>query len=727
MAEYGGSPSAPGKPREVSPEDKRLAADWQKRIDAALRRHAESFKTFERNRTLLRGRYPEEPGKKFRTNLFASNLFSTRPQVYAKDPEFTVTPKEGVSKEQLEAMTAFAETCEVLLTEKLVRGCRLKQRAKRQLTSAYTTCVGWLKLAWQDDGAQDVLISSEIKSLQDNLAQLEEQRKTLDDPQACKDQDLQMARIRETLAGLDSKTQAEAVISRGLVLDFVLSEDVLVIDPSVLELGDYPRSEALGHRIYMTREQYKRWAGYDCAKGKSYTEKAGQRVTQDASGGEKKADLLCVWEIWDQSSNRVLWVCDGEEGFCKPPLTPDWTGKRWYPFFALSFNEIDGTFYPPSDVELSEKLVREYNESRDDLVKDRRDSRPFTVVRGGGSLSEKDIIKIRNREGNDIVVIDGVGNNPLSNDLQAVTLGQINPALYDTAPARQDIEQLLGGGDASRGSVLKAKTATEAEILSQGLRSRSAERQDTMEDVLSDMGEYGLQALLRKMTPQEVQEVAGADAQWPQLSAEDVFSRVQVKVRGGSTGKPDRLQEQDRWTKLMPVIKETMQQVAELRAQGQEPLAQALIALTRETLRRFDERLDLDQFLPQAEEGEDGAEDGQPAQDPAQTQQLMQQAQQVVQELQAKVAELQKAVDDKSAEIAASTEKARIDAESRVQSAQITAEIAAQATIEVAKIQATGKVQGQMVAADATKEAAETAQEGAAHEQSEPASNEPTE
>jgi hypothetical protein len=694
------------QPREVSPEDKRLAADWLKRIDAALKRHAAAFKNFERNRVLLRGHYPEEQSKKFRTNLFAANLFSTRPQVYAKDPEFTVTPKEGVSKEQLPAMTAFAEACEILLTEKLVRGCRLKQRAKRQLTSAYSTCVGWLKLSWQEDNEQDVLQQNELKSLQDNLVQLEEQRKTLDDPQACKDQDLQMARIRETIAGMEGKTQAEAVISRGLVLDFVLSEDLLVIDPSVLELGDYQRSEALGHRVYLTREQYKARFGYECAKGKGYTERAGQRVQQDAQA-DKKTELLCVWEVWDQSSNRVLWVCEGEEGFCMPSITPDWTGRRWYPFFALSFNEIDGTFYPQSDVELSEQLVREYNEARDDLVKDRRDARPFTVVRGGGSLTDADIKAIRNREGNDVIVVKGVGNTPLSADMQAVTLGQINPALYDTAPARQDLEQLLGGGDASRGSVLKAKTATEAEILSQGLRSRSAERQDTMEDVLSDMGEYALQAMMRKMTPEEVQAIAGPDAPWPQLSAEEVFSQLMVRVRGGSTGKPDRLQEQDRWTQLMPVIKETMQQVAELRTQGQEPLAQALIALLRETLRRFDERLDLDQFLPPPEEGEEA----QPAQDPAQ-QQAMQRAQQLVQELQAALAEAQQALKDKAAEIEADVQKAEIDAAARVQAAVKTAEISAEATVEVAKINTAGRVQGQIAAAELRPDPEPPAQTG---------------
>ena len=43
-------------------------------------------------------------------------------------------------------------------------------------------------------------------------------------------------------------------------------------------------------------------------------------------------------------------------------------------------------------------------------------------------------------------------------------LAQIRPENYNTQPARSDMEMLIGGGDAARGSVLQAKTATEAEI-----------------------------------------------------------------------------------------------------------------------------------------------------------------------------------------------------------------------------------------------------------------------
>ncbi|ALV06694.1 hypothetical protein [Roseateles depolymerans] len=618
--------------REVSDQDKKLSSDYQRRVETALSRPCvkDTFHEFEHNRTRLRG---FEPGdgtqkKRLRSNLYYSNLASIRPQIYAKDPEFSVEPTSGVPTEQVPLVRKFGETAQTVLTQMLVVDCKLKKKAKRQLTSAYATSVGWLKLSWQEERQKDPQIQARMDDTQDNIARLQQLRDCLEDPQAGSDQDLELAQLRETLAGLQS--QSEIVIWRGLVLDFVLSEDILVLDSSVREVTDYERSEAIAHRVWMTRAAYVKAFGYDPKKAKTYKQAGGEGkeqapATMSGNKGSKDDDLLCVWEIWDKSQNRVHTICMGEEGFCRPSFSPDWTARRWYPFYLLAWNEVDGGMYPLADVSLIKPLVDEYNEARDDFVQDRRDSRPFTVGRKGGSLTDNDLANIRNRKGNDLIMVEGAGNNPITNDLAAITLGSIDPRNYDTAPARADIEQILGGGDASRGSVLQAKTATEAEILSQGLRGRSAERQDIQEDLLSDLGSDSLQICLRKLSESEVKRIAGPDAQWPQLSAEEIFDQVTVRVRAGSTGRPDRLQEQDRWTKLQPVIKETVITVADLYSKGQVQLGQALVEMLRETLRRFDERIDLDALLPKPPE--------QGQQDPTL---LMQQ----VQELQMKVKDL---------------------------------------------------------------------------------------
>jgi hypothetical protein len=162
-----------------------------------------------------------------------------------------------------------------------------------------------------------------------------------------------------------------------------------------------------------------------------------------------------------------------------------------------------------------------------------------------------------------------------------------------------------------------------------------------------------------------------------------VFDMVHLSVRGGSTGKPDRLQDQDRWTTLLPVIEKAMAQIAELRAAGQNGMAEAATELVRETLRRFDERIDIDRFLPV----QDQPQDGQPG-EPQITPEMLQEAQAIAQEMQAKIAELEQMLADKAAEQELKREQVRADAVAKVQIARETAPIEAQAEIEKARIKA---------------------------------------
>lgn len=625
-----GAPQTPtGQPGErvVSDQDKKLAADWLTRIGAALKRVETEFKQFEKNRKLLKGRKKTagDDVDTVRANLHYGNMASMLPQIYAKDPEFAAQPSASVSPEQMVAAKRFAATAEFMLQKVVVKDGKLKGPAKKVIRSTFATSVGWLKASWQEKKQADPLIANRIKDTQDNIDRVQMLLSKLEDQSAGSDHELQLAQLKETLAGLE--TQQEITVAKGIALDFVMSEDVLIVDASIRAISDYTRSSALAHRVWMTPDQYRSNFGYDCKKGRSYKEQSGSMSASD--GADKSTSLLCVWEVWCQDDNRIYYVCDGEEGFCKAPSSPEWTGERWYPFFLVAFNELDGSFYPLSDIELTDKLVCEYNQNREDQVRDRKACLPVNVVRKGGALTPDDVQRITNREGSDVIMVEGVGGQPLTNDMFVGQLGKMDPMAYDTAGSRYDMERVLGGGDSNTGSITKAKTATEAEILSQGLQSRSAERRDILEDMLNELGPYCLEIMLRKFTEQEVKAMAGPDAVWPQMSIDDIFNLVTVEVRGGSTGKPDKLQEQDRWTKLMPIINEAVAKVAELREKGQEPLAQAVIEITRETLRRFDERLDIEQFLPKAAQGED---------DPAMLKQrniaMQGQLEQVMQELQ---------------------------------------------------------------------------------------------
>ena len=48
---------------------------------------------------------------------------------------------------------------------------------------------------------------------------------------------------------------------------------------------------------------------------------------------------------------------------------------------------------------------------------------------------------------------------------------------------------------------------------------------------------------------------------WPQLSRDEVFGLVQLKIRAGTTGVPNDLERQEVWTKLLPVIQPLIGQI----------------------------------------------------------------------------------------------------------------------------------------------------------------------
>ena len=83
---------------------------------------------------------------------------------------------------------------------------------------------------------------------------------------------------------------------------------------------------------------------------------------------------------------------------------------------------------------------------------------------------------------------------------------------------------------------------------------------------------------------------------WPQLSRDEVFGLVQLKIRAGTTGVPNDLEQQESWTKLLPVIQPLIGQIMQFQLQGINPAA--LVSLLKETVLRFDDKLDLEAFVP---------------------------------------------------------------------------------------------------------------------------------
>lgn len=651
---------------EVDDKTKALVDKYRRAIERELDRHEKRFKRFAQFRNYYKGQ--QKSGEELvRTNLIFSTIATIYPQVYAKNPDLSFAPAEAVGDDKYDEVKQYGKTVEVVLQRLMMREGDLKGRVKATTRAAMLCEVGWLKVTYQKDRRQDPEIINRLNDVQDNIERLK--AKLAQSNEDGGDQDLVLAELEAQAMSL--RESSETVVSSGLVIDKLMSEDVLILDPTIRDFADYRNSGAMAQRTWMDEEKFReRFKRAPSSKATSWAGRSIQSATtkEGSSGstpvGEKEATFCAVWEIWDKNVNTVYTWCEGEEGWCRDPFKPKNVGRRWYPFFGLSFNPVDGELYGLSDVELLIGLQDEYNATRDALAQHRKYSIPLRVVRSGGSLSPEDVKNIRDGKYGDTVVIGGDSSVPLNNDVTTLEGPPINPALYDVSMIRTDIEMVSGASDAARGMVAQAKTATEAEIMQQGLASRTAERQDVIEDMIEDMARYAVEILTGELTLPEVVRFAGDKAVWPQGGQIDaVFDVLNLEIRAGSTGKPNKNGEREQWIQLMPILQEAMTRVTELRASGQNDMADAITELTRESLRRFDERIDLDSFIPRKKEGQ--IDPGRLQMESQQKDVQMQQMQEVIQQLQGELQKAQQAVSDKQADYAFKAQQADRDRENQ--------------------------------------------------------------
>ena len=604
------------------PETDPLAKKWSLRVSAA-RRHWDSFhRRIRHNRQLVSGLdWNRDPGQTgfylHRANLIHSTIMGILPNIYAKNPEISVKPLHA--SRDLKLLCKTIET----VTNRYLDDAQLKMRAKATVRAALTCSFGVLKVMYQQRIETDPLIHARIADSQDNRMRVAGLAMELEDDGNQNDKG-KKEEIRETMAALQER--AEVGRTEGLVIDRVLTENLLV-DPSIAEFWDYEQADWMVQIVPMKKAVAEGLYGYKLDKATIYKHRDMRSSSTGSgrlfSGGKQTNDddsQICILEIWDKQSQRVYTMAEGCEFWLRDPYSPPKVGERWYPFFLLPFQTVDGHFVGPSIVDLTERLQDEHNSARDRYNEHRDLIKPGYIA--SAELNEKTLKRFTDSELGEITLIDAEGQ-PIQQAIMPKSYPPIDPAVYDTSPVRLDWEMVTGLQDASRSSVVKPKTATEANILQQSLSGRVSEFRDQVEDFLQQIAQYTAEILIQELQPEQVEKIMGPHKKgklddvvnpatgqpvtgivelsydWPQLSKDEVFELVQLKIRAGTTGVPDDLDRQESWTKLLPVIQPLISQIMQFQLQGVNPAA--LISLLKETVMRFDDKLDLEAFVPQLE------------------------------------------------------------------------------------------------------------------------------
>ena len=79
---------------------------------------------------------------------------------------------------------------------------------------------------------------------------------------------------------------------------------------------------------------------------------------------------------------------------------------------------------------------------------------------------------------------------------------------------------------------------------------------------------------------------------------------VDLRIRAGTTGAPDGIEEKEGWLKVLPMITNLSIQIQNLQARGMD--YEHIRNLLRETVLRYDDRIDSNLFIPNVEKQAEG-------------------------------------------------------------------------------------------------------------------------
>jgi ribosomal protein L12E/L44/L45/RPP1/RPP2 len=159
----------------------------------------------------------------------------------------------------------------------------------------------------------------------------------------------------------------------------------------------------------------------------------------------------------------------------------------------------------------------------------------------------------------------------------------VDPALYDTAPMEKDMLMAGGMQEANIGPAGKDVTATVGTIAEQSRMTMLSSNVDDLDGFLSRIAKAGVELILRGMSVQTAQRIAGIGAVLPEDDIDEYLNEINIKIQAASSGRPNRAMGISNAQQLMPILMQA----------GANPAA-----IVEELVKRMDDTLDIDNFFP---------------------------------------------------------------------------------------------------------------------------------
>jgi hypothetical protein len=559
------------------------------------------------------------------TNLIGAFIDILVALLYARNPDVSVRKSPQVDESNTYQMQVFARTLEIVISSLWKKG-NLKRSARKAVRSVLSNGEGWLKCTIRSDKKPQPEVEAAINDAQETMARLEAQIKMIEDPQDNDPQTLEAEKAEKAALIEELQEKLEVAVEKIFVIDFVQSENIQVsTDINCIE--DYLAADWVGNEIYYTKDDalahFPRLSTEDMKSAKTYYQRAPKELTTrdidnvlpqgmltaesaqafvtSTSDAESPAFVRAI-EIWDRSDKQIYTLVDGVKKWAKEPYPPPYPTSRFYPYFYFAFYEVDGQRHAQSLSWRLYKLQDEYSATRSNFRLTRERSIPG-VLFNAAMLDEVEAKKLQESKSQEYTALRPSDPSiPLANLFAQKPVAGIDMRLYDPTLILNDMERISGVQEALSAAINSPgnpKTATEANIQQSGTQARTTSDRDNLEAMLTDLAQYTAEQALQCLETRDVQRLAGPKAFWPTgMDIEDLFTLVEVVIEAGSTGKPRQQTDMQAWSTLLPLIKETLQQVEQAFGSGNIPMANALIELVKETMLRLGDESDVERFIP---------------------------------------------------------------------------------------------------------------------------------
>lgn len=546
-------------------------------------------------------------------------------QLATQKVEADLAKKAKDDLRRAEEKDAFSQTMKLVIS-RLWKDGKLKKAVRKQVRSGQSVGPGWFKAIFITD-TQNPQTQAALNDSRDNTARIVALQQQIAD-NTVEDMAVAKAELAQLQQGLQAKV--EVISRKGLAIDFCRAEDIQV-SLDVADLDDYLDANWIANSIYKpkdelktlfpdrTDEQIKSATTYYQRKPKDYQyrddddvqyakyQDADQFTTGTQGGGVGSGDegtsveFGKIIEIWDRRDNLIKTMIDGVKCWAKECYAPPQASTRFYPFFYLEFFPVDGARHPQSESWRLHKLQNEYDKGRS-TVRLVRDRAVPNMLFNSEQVDPANAKKIEKGIEQEWIGLKLTNPNIRFGDVfTPKPSAVVDMALFDMTPVLRDMEKISHVQEAQQSSATANKTATQAEIEQSGFQAGTGAMRDIVEDVLQDFSIYTAEISLQALTIQDVQKIAGPHAFWPaDMDINDLLMWLGIDIQAGSTGKPNTAQERQAWATAMPLIADMQMKIQQAYAMGNTSLAEAIIALLRETMSRLGDHMEIDRFIPSA-------------------------------------------------------------------------------------------------------------------------------